>query len=200
MADEFIIIGVTLPDSNVPDEAAAIVSFLSSGAVRRMHLRKPYAGSEAALRRLLEEIPEAFHPRLSLHDAPSLLDIFPAVGFHLNSRHQSGIKAPVLSRSCHSAEEVLRSEPGLNYVTLSPVYDSISKSGYCGRHFDRESEAVMSRRVIALGGIVPSRFGELKERGFHGAAMLGYLWDFSRNRKNIIAEINETKSYVTVHN
>lgn len=189
--DEFTIIGITLPQADVAGDAERIVALLESGAVDRFHLRKPDA-DESVLRRLLTAIPQEYHARLSLHDAPWLLAEFPQVGFHLNRRHPAGISAGTLSRSCHSAGEVMKADSGLDYVTLSPVFDSISKEGYVGRSFTGEAQAVATRRVIALGGVVPGRFAALRKRGFSGAAMLGWLWT-EGPVENIIEEINRNK-------
>lgn len=188
MEDDFLIIGITLPASEVENEARRIVELLEGGAVDRMHLRKPNADG-SVLERLLDAIPREYHCRLSLHDAPQLTEKYPEVGFHFNGRHPSGVKAPVQSRSCHSVDEVMASEPGLDYVTLSPVYDSISKPGYAGQPFNLTESGQSFRRVVALGGVIPSRFSELKRIGFRGAAMLGYLWNFNVSVNNIAEEI-----------
>ncbi len=192
MEDKFLVIGITLPEAYVPNEALWITEMLHSGALDRMHLRKPNA-DKSILRSLLDEIPQELHSRLSIHDAPELLNEYPSVGFQLNSRYPSGINDATLSRSCHTTEEVLASERSLQYVMLSPVFDSISKDGYRGRLFDGEKEALSLRRVIALGGVTPCRFRKLKDRGFCGAAMLGYLWNLRHSVYDIINEINENR-------
>lgn len=188
MEDDFLIVGITLPAPAVENEARRIVELLERGAVDRMHLRKPNA-DDSVLERLLGAIPREYHCRLSLHDAPELIEKYPEVGFHFNGRHPSGVKAPVLSRSCHSVDDIMASEPGLDYVTLSPVYDSISKPGYAGQPFNLTQSVQSFRRVVALGGVTPSRFPELKGMGFRGAAMLGYLWDFNVGAEDIAKEI-----------
>ncbi len=192
MADDFVVIGVTLPDAKVNNEAARIIGMLESGVIDRMHLRKPESDI-SVLRKLLEAIPQELHSRLSLHDAPELISDFPDVGFNYNRRHSLGVEAKVLSCSCHSSEDVFRADSGLNYVMLSPVFDSISKRGYRGMTFDREKDTLESRIVIAMGGVVPSRFVELKKRGFSGAAMLGYLWDNNHDLGEMIEEIKINK-------
>ena len=188
MADDFLIVGITLPAADVEGEATRIVELLASGAVDRMHLRKPDAG-ESVLRKLLDAIPREYHSRLSLHDAPWLTEEYPAVGFHLNSRYPGGVSAAMLSRSCHSLDEVAASGPELDYVTLSPVYDSISKPGYRGTGFAGNQPILSLRKVVALGGVTPGRFGELNREGFSGAAMLGYLWNPQRSVADIAYEI-----------
>lgn len=193
MEADFKIIGITLADVAVDNEAERITRLLCSGAVDRMHIRKPCCSADI-IANVLEAIPRELHKRLSLHDVPELLEKYPDVGFHFNSRYPSGVSATVLSRSCHSAAEVLEADAELEYVTLSPVFDSLSKSGYKCRTFHNECEAVATRKVVALGGVTPSRFPELKERGFSGAAMLGYLWNPLTDIENIIEEIHRWKN------
>ena len=63
-------------------------------------------------------------------------------------------------------------------MTLSPVFDSISKQGYRSA-FDPDSLRpwLEGKRVVALGGVTPERIPLLRDAGFSGAAMLGYFWN-----------------------
>ena len=64
-----------------------------------------------------------------------------------------------------------------SYVTLSPIFDSISKMGYVSKfRLDELPAALAGKRVVALGGVTPEAFPALREAGFIGAAMLGWLW------------------------
>lgn len=179
VADSFRLIGITLPDF-VEDEARLIQFMLESG-MDRVHVRKPGMSAED-MSRLLEQIPESFHGRLSIHDNHELIERFPNVWLHLNARN------PILpdnahrnfSRSCHSLRE-LSTEPPATYSFLSPIFNSISKTGYESAFSQKELEAasesaIINERVVALGGVVPERLPLLRRLGFGGAAMLGYLW------------------------
>lgn len=164
----------------VPDEAYLIQRMLQWG-IDRVHIRKPGC-SVAQLAALVEEIPEKFHSRLSIHDRHELCERFTGVWPHLNGRNPDVPQGydGGFSRSCHSFEELLK-EPSASYSFLSPVFDSISKSGYASafnyNDLKRASEKfLINNKVIALGGVVPERIPELKELGFGGAAMLGYIW------------------------
>lgn len=169
----FRIIVVTEPAFRA-GEAAAIARLLDSGAAWRVHLRKPGC-TEAAMRGLIEEVPERLRHRLSLHDCHSLAARYGA-GVHLNSRCTGGFSAPVVSRSCHSLEEVDACREAVDYCFLSPVYDSISKQGYLSEFTLCDLAGRVHSRVMALGGVRPERFGELRRAGFGGAAMLGCVW------------------------
>jgi thiamine-phosphate pyrophosphorylase len=66
-------------------------------------------------------------------------------------------------------------------VSLSPIYDSISKQGYRAA-FTREEllkaaqDGIIDNKVYALGGVTFSRLEEVKALGFGGAMILGDAW------------------------
>lgn len=175
MTRNFITIVITSPDE-VSDEASRISELLSSGKTDFVHIRKPYS-SIRDVRNLIENIPHPLRSRLRLHGHFALLDEFSLAGAHLNSRcPDAPYNARSLTRSCHSLSD-LHDLDRYEYVTLSPLYDSISKSGYKSA-FDIGTikGKLPPGKVIALGGVTPDRFSELKEAGFAGAALLGAVW------------------------
>ena len=175
------VIAVTLPEF-IGGEAETIASLLESGAVERVHLRKPGA-EPGSMRRLIESIPPHLHQRLSLHDCHPLAADY-GCGVHLNSRSP---EAPAgfggtVSRSCHSPAELLR--PGMfDYQFLSPIYPSISKPGYEPAFTVDDLRGAVGPTTVALGGVTPSKFIELAAAGFGGAAMLGCIWQAARAGK-----------------
>lgn len=172
----FTVVAITLPDF-VDGEANMIVRALGSGAVDRVHLRKPGCEPQQ-MARLIAGIPAELHPHLSLGDCQNLAVGTDIGGVHLNSRcpaAPSGFTG-LISRSCHSIAETA----GCDYVFLSPVFESISKRGYRPTWTLDELAGRVDRHVYGLGGVTPERFEELARAGFGGAAMLGYIWqDFS---------------------
>ena len=182
-----------------PSEAEEIGLLLEEG-VERVHLRKPHAG-EASLRRLIESLPQRLYPRLTLHDHLSLAVEYGLGGIHLNSRNRSipdGFRG-LVSCSCHTLEE-LALHPEADYCFLSPIFDSISKSGYRAAFTLQQlrraaTEGLLTRRVVALGGIRPEHLPELHACGFGGAALLGFIWRDAtpaalRERMKTIDEFN----------
>lgn len=146
----------------------------------RVHLRHPSA-SRTDMQRLIEKIPQEMHSRLVLHGHFDLCNYFNLGGLHLNRR--CPVTPPLyrgpFSRSCHNIEEIADSE-GASYVTLSPIFDSISKAAYPSAFKPKDLEALsdIKTAVIALGGISPERIKELNRYNFSGFAMLGALpWD-----------------------
>ena len=68
-----------------------------------------------------------------------------------------------------------------DYVTLSPIFDSISKQGYKSAFKLMElKNKIKGKKVVALGGVTPDKFSYLKSIGFKGAALLGYFFPVSR--------------------
>lgn len=143
----------------------------------RVHLRHPSA-SLSDMRRLIEAIPQRLHNRLVIHGHFELCNHFNLGGLHLNHRcptPPSLYRGP-LSRSCHNVGEIIECS-GLTYATLSPIFDSISKTGYSSPFtpddLDRLTDAAIP--VIALGGVTTERIPLLKRYNFSGFAMLGAL-------------------------
>ena len=135
---------ISAPDF-LPGEAEAVTALLEAGAWR-VHVRKPEADAES-IARLLEEFPQCYRSRLSMHDRHELAARFGVGGVHLNSRNPSvpdGFGG-LVSRSCHSIAELSQYSSVCDYMFLSPVFDSISKSGYTSR-FSLEE---IRRRIAA---------------------------------------------------
>ena len=177
-----MIIVITRPDF-FDGEAERIVQLLSRADVDLMHIRKPQA-SVAAIRRLLQQLPPASYGRLVLHDHHELATDFGLHGVHLNSRYPAppqGWRGAV-SISCHSLDELARcrKEP-YAYMSLSPIFDSISKQGYRSA-FSMETlreahrQGIIDRRVMALGGVTFDKVSMVMEMGFGGAMILGDAW------------------------
>mgnify|MGYP001776706817 CR=1 FL=1 len=174
------IIVITAPEF-LSDEAAMLAALLEHGA-DRIHLRKPgcTAGELAAL---IERLPSKYYPRISLHDHFGLQARYGIGGIHLNSRNPlapRGYKG-VVSRSCHSLDEVARHKASMDYMFLSPIFDSISKAGYQaafspGVLDEAAKQGIIDRKVIALGGVSAKKMPQVRSWGFGGIALLGAVW------------------------
>ena len=174
---------ITRPDF-FTGEAERITTLLTSGKADLIHIRKPQS-SQYEVEQLLEELPATLYPRLVLHDHHSLAIRYGLRGVHLNSRNPEPPASwnGAVSISCHSFDELadcLR-QP-YTYMSLSPIFDSISKQGYKAA-FPREELADAKARglldnVFALGGVT---FGNLREvvedMGFAGGAIMGGFWN-----------------------
>ncbi len=168
------LIAITTPDFR-QGEDLAICRLIDCGW-HRVHIRKPEATREQ-LAELIEKLPEKYRPNISLHDHFDLAVSYGLGGVHLNCRNTlppdewNGL----ISRSCHSIEE-LGNCSDLDYLTLSPIFDSISKPGYKSRFSPETLKSKHLKNVYALGGVTFSRLHELEGLGFEGAAMLSEAW------------------------
>ena len=168
------LIAITTPDFRQGEDLA--IRRLIDRGWNRVHIRKPEAAREQLIR-LIERIPVTYRQYISIHDHLDLAVKYSLGGVHLNSRNPFppvGWKG-LISRSCHSIEEI-KKFPDLDYLTLSPIFDSISKPGYKSRFSLETLNNTNLKNVYALGGVTFSQLHKLKEIGFEGAAMLSEAW------------------------
>jgi thiamine-phosphate pyrophosphorylase len=187
----FRVIGITRPDF-FEGEAARISELLASHRVDLIHVRKPEA-TQSQVASLLSQLSAQERRCVMIHDFFPLAPQFGLRGIHLNGRHSqipvyihSGFK---VSCGCHSFGELMTQKartdadglPLMDYLFLSPIFDSISKHGYRSTFApqvlaEAGKRGVIDQRVVALGGVRPAKFDQLSQWHFGGAAMLGNLW------------------------
>ncbi|MCM1255816.1 MAG: thiamine phosphate synthase [Duncaniella sp.] len=174
-------IAITPEEIDERCEAMATKMLLKSGW-DRVHLRHPKA-SRRDMINLIEKIPQEYHSRLVLHGHFDLINEYNLGGLHLNHRCPTlpgNYKGPA-SRSCHSLDEIKdckNDKISYSYITLSPIFDSISKSGYKRAFNDTELyqlSGIKYPSIIALGGVTPERLDTLSRFNFSGFAMLGAI-------------------------
>lgn len=161
---------------------ADFIDRLFGHGLDRLHLRKPGADI-GECRRLLDGISREWLPRIVVHDNFGLCREYGLGGVHLNGRnpmappnHEGSV-----SRSCHSLEEISRYKGECDYLTLSPIFNSISKQGYMaafgpGQLAAARDGGLIDCRVIALGGVTLENIPRVRELGFGGVAILGDVW------------------------
>ncbi|MBD5251960.1 MAG: thiamine phosphate synthase [Bacteroides sp.] len=179
------------PEEPVALEGAKVAALLRGGFAR-VHLRHPQA-QRRDMQAIIESVPPEFHSALVLHGHFDLVHDFNLGGLHLNHRcptPPAGYGGP-LSRSCHSLEE-LKDAGEYAYVTLSPIFDSVSKAGYRGQ-FDIDQLLKISKltnvAVVALGGVTPEKMTMLRGLPFAGYAMLGAIpWQSTVEEIKLFAE------------
>ena len=67
------------------------------------------------------------------------------------------------------------------YVSLSPIFNSVSKPGYYSAFTLEEiaqavRNGIIDSRVYALGGVTFARLADVRAMGFGGAMILGDAW------------------------
>jgi len=173
------LIVITSPDF-IEDESTLIRAMLDLG-VDYVHIRKPQASSDA-VGTLIEKIGPEYYQKLAIHYHHDIAVRYNIGGIHISSQHRSipSTWEGRISESCHTFSEVVDSKA--NYCFLSPIFDSISKKGYRSS-FTEESlknaseRGIISKRVIALGGVRPNDISFLSSLNFGGVAILGGIWN-----------------------
>ncbi len=139
--------------AQLENEVSLINNEMSSGNWQVFHLRKP-DWTENEVLSLFNELLDEVQQKTVLHKSRKI--------------------------SCHSFEEVDRINDGEEYCFLSPVFDSISKTGYHAKFDKKELRKFLKKerkiKVIGLGGVTEKNFNELLELGFDGGAFLGSVW------------------------
>ena len=179
MADNFKLIAIT-PEIDTKSEIDCLIRILDSG-FDYIHIRKPMY-NQIEFEKYLLRIPEKYYPKLKVNDYFHFAEKYRLAGIHLNSRNPRpplGYSGKV-SRSCHSLNE-LDTISEYEYVFLSPIFNSISKSGYKSGFTKTDLESarakgILSEKIVALGGINADNLQSVINYGFGGAAFLGYLF------------------------
>lgn len=171
---------LSTPDFFVEEDT--IINALFEEGLDILHLRKP--GSEPVYsERLLTLLPEKWHSQIVVHEHFYLKEEFNLRGIHLGNNDPMPPKdyKGQLSRSCHSLEELAATKDTMDYVFLSPVFDSITyperRSAYTSAQLhDAVRAGLIDRKVMAAGGINSDTLPLLADYGFGGAVVLGDLW------------------------
>ncbi len=175
---------VITPENNFPAEVHLWEALFESG-LQKLHIRKPHA-SYSDLRSMIGALPEKYHLRLVLHQHHLLAKEFNLGGIHFKSNchnEDDSIYDSKLtrSRSCHTPLEVLNYYKTHDYIFLSPIFNSISKTGYPSAFYADEMQTFFQdhpeiRNCIALGGIHSENLKTCMDVGFSGCALLGSIW------------------------
>ncbi len=177
------------PETTSPAEAS-LVNHLFELGLERLHLRKKDLGKENYLHYLQQIDPVHYH-RIAVHEQFDLVHTYSTLGLHcknhvLHDKTQMDrlleLEPASLSASLHSWRELEENQYPLDYVFISPVFNSISKKGYqASVDLDRLSRLKESATalpdIIALGGVTGSHIPILYEKGFDGVAVLGAVWE-----------------------
>lgn len=179
----------------IADEISTIHSIFENG-LELLHVRKPNFSEEDMIT-FITEIKSDLRKQLVLHSHHQL-----ASGFGINRIHFSESKRKKkdrlaletyktkgfhLSASVHSIADFNALESVFEYAFLSPVFPSISKTGYSSE--TDLFEAVKNRtnyaiKLIALGGIESKNIKQTLENGFDDAVLLGTIWNSTNPIEN----------------
>lgn len=177
---------------------AALLNQLFALGLPCLHLRKPLASKEACST-LLKQIKPAFYPRIIVHQEAELVDEFGLGGRHLTETARRALTLYELEKlleqaqqnnqqvgtAIHMPQDLAVLPKAFNYVTLSPIFPSISKKGYLPFINWEIEQLPFDFNWVALGGIQASNLEEVQRRGFEEVAFLGAVWkDYSKTIEN----------------
>lgn len=180
---------IVISSENKQIEEGMQIEALFNEGLEKLHLRKPYDDKKTC-RQLLQEIPDKFHSRISLHQHHELVEEFRIGGIHLTEKSRKSLiqqnklnkkmeywkqKNYAISSSFHALEDLKKESNGFDYVFLSPVFNSIAKKGYQGRQFNVSSLG-SAALIIALGGMKADNISKAFNLGYKGVAVLGAVW------------------------
>ena len=148
------------------------------GCARAVVLREKDLGYDER-RRLADTLAELLAPvgGLLLVAGPEVLGH--ADGVHLAATDPWPVPRPgLVGRSCHSTADVTRGgDEGADYVTVSPVYPTLSKPGYGpplgSAGLARLAALPAAPPAYAIGGITPVNAANCLAAGAAGVAVMG---------------------------
>jgi thiamine-phosphate pyrophosphorylase len=150
-------------------------------------------GLEEDYRRLMDGLSKEVLQKAYLHDHYALAEEYGLEGVHFTRKYLTATnvlevdelqvwrkKGLKVSRSCHSLEEVHMYKDYYDRLVISPVFDSISKSGHNSPFTHAALKAITALQadteIVALGGVDESNLARLREWGFASVAALGSVW------------------------
>ena len=160
---------------------------LAAGFAAVMLREKDLGGRDLfELAEALAQVCARYGRPLVVNDRVDIASALPGVGAHLGRAGLPVAEARrllgpdrLLGYSAHEVEEARAAlGDGAGYVTLSPIFPSMSKPGYVPRGVGwlREAAAALpAGRVVALGGVTAEVLGDIRETGAEAAAVMGEL-------------------------
>lgn len=184
------------------DNEAQLIELMLLNGVDLVQIRKPHA-SDNEVDELLCQINPEYHSRLILNGNFNLLKRYEKIKMIHHSSRSCAMPEDfngIVGISTHSPEEIILKKQNYDYLFLSPIYDSISKNGYSSNFsYDElnrlKEKGIIDNKVYALGGVTPDKIDALKNFGFGGFAVLGYIWN-SSNSDELVKRVKEFKSKI----
>lgn len=175
---------------NIENEHQIVVQLFETG-LPCFHLRKPNF-SDIEYAQYLAKIPTKYWNRMVLHHHYHLAEQLSLGGVHLTEQSRKNLELSTLqkkileyqdhhlsvSAAVHDLKDLEVLGKWCDYVLVSPVFNSISKSDYKANP-DLEVKPYRGKfrsKLFALGGINAENVIVAAEKGFEGIAALGYVW------------------------
>ncbi len=188
----------------INNEIEQINALLLDDEIDFFHLRKPNFDAHQ-LKSFIKQIDANLHYKIVIHSHYYLINEFDLAGINLNKKNINQLELAdevnqcfiqplvvknrqievnritpyIVSYSAHSINEINQLPFDTSYVFLSPIFNSISKPNYPSNfNLDelKNQLKTISTKVIALGGVEPKYYSNIKQMGFSGYARLGSYW------------------------
>ena len=184
---------IVITENDLLPNETAIINELFSRGLQRLHIRK-YSLAVNELSNYIAQIAPQHHSKLVICNHYELLNQYQHGGAHVNSYQRNDATAwdainkqlPIpLSTSFHLWQEFINADYDYQYAFISPVFDSISKTGYKaaidlgGANKTKNTLKESNKHcpmIYGLGGVDQHNLKALHEKGFDGAAILGAVW------------------------
>jgi len=189
-------------------ELDTIIKLFENG-LSYFHLRKPNS-KKNDLEQYIQKIPSQFWNRIVLHQHHELTSQFNLRGVHFTSFYRNQLKIEdwqkqcnefknkgfTVSTSTHHFDEVKQVQANCDYVFVSPIFDSISKTDYLAnmdlreeiQHFKKSATC----KLIALGGVNENNLQEALAMSFDGVAVLGRVWSNKNDSLSVFRLIQDS--------
>lgn len=175
---------------NFAGEHEMLEAMFAAG-LTRLHLRKP-GMANADLERWLLALSADWRSNIVIHGEAELAVALDLAGCHAPVE---ALRAGVHLRpefaavsswsvSLHAFPEIQECPAGVHYAFLSPIFDSISKTGYRSAFRAEDLHTELTSRytpdgpaIYGLGGVDAESLEKIRDFGFAGAGVLGAVWN-----------------------
>lgn len=179
------------------------------------HLARKETYTEEKIRTYIESVPQCFRERIIIHSHFHLVKEYGLKGAHFTKKYtyDEFLKENKLNKkdnplkyvgfSVHSTNEVEQNAHLYDYLFLSPIFDSISNIGYNSKFNLNKLKSFLHEEnirpeIIALGGMNNTKVTKVKELGFNGLALLGYIWSSFDENQDVIKALNRFKTITEI--
>lgn len=175
---------------NLIANEASIINELFDEGLATLHLRKPKWTNDQILG-FMGDIHEHYHERLVFHQMHHLAKDFGVKGVHLKSTDRVAKNPEQLEewlieykeRGCkvstaiHSLPEIDELEDMFDLLTISPIFESISKPGH---RSEVDWLTILKdkdlSKMMAIGGVQGENIEKLFSVKFNACGVMGIIW------------------------
>lgn len=173
------------PETDLDNEFEILDQLFQKG-LTYYHLRKPFKSYDDYCY-YLNQIDPRNHNKIVVHHFHNVINDYNLKGLHFQEQSRLDcennmedylanfdIVGKTVSSSFHDPEVLKECAFNFDYHLLSPVFSSISKSGYQGKGFHVHG---IEKVVIGMGGVTAVNLESFSDLGYNGVGVLGAVWN-----------------------